>query len=191
MATKIDPRPRDADRTREAILQAAQQVFAEKGFAAATIRDITAHAGVNQSLVSRYFGGKLKLFEAALEAALDARLMTDLPKAEFGKLIVARFADGDGRVSPLPMLFRAAADAEARAVAQRLLHERVLEPLAQWIGGADAGVRAARLMMISLGFFTYREQLPLAGFAGAVDPDLRRWLEDEFQAIVDNGHVRR
>src|SRR3546814_11199848 len=95
----------------------------------------------------------------------------------------------DGRVSPLPMLFRAAADAEARAVAQRLLRDRVFEPLERWIGGGDAAVRAARFMMVSLGFFTYREHLPIAGFAGAIDPGLRRWLDAEFQAIVHGLHI--
>ncbi|MBB5706730.1 TetR/AcrR family transcriptional regulator [Sphingopyxis panaciterrulae] len=186
MATKIEIPARDADRTRQAILDAAQQVFAEKGFAEAGVRDITARAGVNPSLVSRYFGGKLKLFEAALDAVLDARLMTDLPRQGFGRLIVARFADEDDRVSPLPMLFRAAADSEARAVAQRLLRDRVFEPLQKWFGGEGADVKAARFMMVSLGFFAYRDQLPLAEFAGAVEPRLRRWLEEEFQAIVDD-----
>ena len=48
MATiNSDTRTRDADRTRQAILHAAQQIFAEKGFAEAGIRDITARAGVN------------------------------------------------------------------------------------------------------------------------------------------------
>jgi hypothetical protein len=41
-------------------------------------------------------------------------------------------------------------------------------------------------MMVSLGFFAYRDQLPLAEFAGPVEPGLRRWLEQEFQAIVDD-----
>jgi AcrR family transcriptional regulator len=185
MATTIEAPARDADRTRAAILHAAQQIFAAKGFAEAGVRDITALAGVNPSLVSRYFGGKLKLFEAALDAALDPRLMTDLPKDQFGKLIVARFADEDDRVSPLPMMFSAAADSEARAVAQRLLRERVFEPLKHWFGGGDADVKAARFMMVSLGFFAYRDQLPLAEFAGRVEPRLRQWLEREFQAIVD------
>lgn len=185
MATTIDSPARDADRTRNAILFAAQQIFAEKGFSEAGVRDITARAGVNPSLVSRYFGGKLKLFEAALDAALDARLMTDLPKEDFGRLIVARFADDADRVSPLPMMFRAAADSEARAIAQKLLRERVFEPLKHWFGGAGADVKAARFMMVSLGFFAYRDQLPLAEFAGPVEPNLRRWLEQEFQAIVD------
>lgn len=182
----LDTPARDADRTRAAILHAAQQIFAEKGFAEAGVRDITARAGVNASLVSRYFGGKLKLFEAALEAALDARLMTDLPKEDFGRLIVARFADRDDRISPLPMMFSAATDSEARAVAQRLLRDRIFEPLKGWLGGAGADVKAARFMMVSLGFFAYREQLPLAEFAGPVEPSLRQWLEKEFQAIVDD-----
>ena len=67
MKTETNDKARDADRTRQAILHAAQQIFTEKGFAEAGVRDITARAGVNQSLVSRYFGGKLKLFEAALD----------------------------------------------------------------------------------------------------------------------------
>lgn len=185
METTIEAPARDADRTRAAILHAAQQIFAAKGFAEAGVRDITALAGVNPSLVSRYFGGKLKLFEAALDAALNTRLMTDLPKDQFGKMIVARFADDDDRVSPLPMMFSAASDREARAIAQRLLRDRVFEPLKRWFGGGDADVKAARFMMVSLGFFAYRDQLPLAEFAGRVEPRLRQWLEREFQAIVD------
>ena len=137
MKTETNDKARDADRTRQAILHAAQQIFTEKGFAEAGVRDITARAGVNQSLVSRYFGGKLKLFEAALDVALDARLMTDLPK------------------------------------------------LTDWFGGEVAEVKAAAFMVVSLGFFTYRDQLPLSQFAGPVEPALRRWLEDTFQSIVD------
>lgn len=187
MSDSINDKARDSDRTRLAILRAAQQVFAEKGFAEAGVRFITARAGVNQSLVSRYFGGKLKLFEAALEDALDARLMTDLPKEQFGKLIVARFSDErDGRVSPLPMLFGATADSEARSIALNLLRDRVFEPLKQWFGGEAAAVKAARFMVVSIGFFTYRDQLPLPEFLGSIEPNLRQWLEQEFQAIVDD-----
>ena len=112
--------------------------------------------------------------------------MTDLPKEEFGKRIVARFADDrEGRISPLPMLFGAAADSEAREIALRLLRDRVLGPLTDWFGGEVAEVKAAAFMVVSLGFFTYRDQLPLSQFAGPVEPALRRWLEDMFQSIVD------
>src|SRR3546814_15243153 len=76
-----------------------------------------------------------------------SRRMPDLPREEIGRLIVARCADEGDRVSPLPMLFRAAADSEARAVAQRLLRDRVFEPLQKWFGGDGADVKAARFMM--------------------------------------------
>lgn len=186
LTTSHDSAPaRDADRTRAGILRAAQQVFAEKGFSEAGVREITARAGVNPSLVSRYFGGKLKLFEAALDASLDARTLTGLPREDFGRRIVEYFVAGGERTSPLPIMFRAVADSEARAVALRLLRSRVFEPLQEWIGGADANVKAARFMMISLGFFAYRDQLPLEEFAGPVEPELRRWLEKAFQSIVD------
>ena len=187
MAIEMKDKTRDAARTREAILHAAQQIFAEKGFAETGVRDITDRAGVNQSLVSRYFGGKLKLFEEALEHALDATIVTGLTRENFGKLIVANFVlSPSNRTNPLPILLGAVADSQARAIALRLLHERVFGPFRDWFGGEEAEVRAARFMIVSTGFFTYRDRLPLAPFTGAVEPGLRQWLETEFQSIVDD-----
>ena len=54
---------------REAILQAAQDVFAEKGFDGATIADIAKSAGVASGTVYLYYDSKIDLF-----AALNARL---------------------------------------------------------------------------------------------------------------------
>jgi AcrR family transcriptional regulator len=186
MAAATKDKARDAARTREAILHAAQHIFAEKGFTETGVRDITDRAGVNQSLVSRYFGGKLKLFEAALENALDASLVTGLTRENFGKLVVDNFTLSPAdRTNPLPMLLGAVSDSEASALALRLLHDRIFEPFRDWFCGEEAVVRAARFMIISTGFFTYRDQLPLPPFVGAVEPGLREWLETEFQAIVD------
>src|SRR5690606_1390985 len=57
-------RRRDPQRSREQILRAAAEVFAEKGYAGARVRDIAARAGVNAQLISYYFGGKLGLYRA-------------------------------------------------------------------------------------------------------------------------------
>ncbi|MNO46869.1 putative HTH-type transcriptional regulator YttP [compost metagenome] len=46
------------------ILQAAKKLFARQGFNATTVRQICEEAGANVSLVSYYFGGKDKVFEA-------------------------------------------------------------------------------------------------------------------------------
>ena len=60
-------RQRDAERTRAALLDAAQAEFAAKGLAGARVSEIAARAGVNKQLISYYFGGKGGLYEAILE----------------------------------------------------------------------------------------------------------------------------
>jgi TetR/AcrR family transcriptional regulator len=56
---------------RDRILEAAQQIFAEKGFDGATTRQIAAKANVPLGLLRYYFGGKLKLWQAAVDQAFD------------------------------------------------------------------------------------------------------------------------
>ncbi|WIM93295.1 TetR/AcrR family transcriptional regulator [Actinoplanes oblitus] len=60
-------RQRDPERTRQRILEAASAEFAEHGYAGARTRAIAARAGVNQQLVSYYFGGKEGLYRAMSE----------------------------------------------------------------------------------------------------------------------------
>jgi len=51
-------RRRDKEATKQALLSAAGQVFAERGYDAATTREVAQQAGVNEQLIQRYFGGK-------------------------------------------------------------------------------------------------------------------------------------
>jgi AcrR family transcriptional regulator len=66
-APQPDERRRDSDRTREALLNAALTEFADKGFAGARVSEIAERAGVNQQLISYYFGGKDGLYKAILD----------------------------------------------------------------------------------------------------------------------------
>lgn len=50
--------------TKEKILSAAEQLLAERGFEAVSLRDITTAADVNVAAVNYHFGSKEKLFEA-------------------------------------------------------------------------------------------------------------------------------
>ena len=63
-------RPGNQD-TREAILAAARQAFAEKGYDGASIRHIAAGAGVDPALVHHYFGAKDQLFVATMQLPID------------------------------------------------------------------------------------------------------------------------
>jgi AcrR family transcriptional regulator len=63
-------RPQNADgqRTRQAILDAALHVFAEKGYFGSTLRDIATAVGVRESALYNYFPSKEALFEALILA---------------------------------------------------------------------------------------------------------------------------
>ena len=54
------------DDTRERLMDAAEELFAEKGFAAASLRAITGAAGVNLAAVNYHFGSKEDLARAVI-----------------------------------------------------------------------------------------------------------------------------
>ena len=87
-------------KTRKRILDTAECLFAERGFAATSVRDITARAGCNLAAVNYHFGGKQNLYsevfrrrlaalrEQRLASIHDARENTDSLEA-----VLAAFAD--------------------------------------------------------------------------------------------------
>jgi AcrR family transcriptional regulator len=83
-ASREGPESR-AHETRQRILRAAAQVFAEAGYARATTRTLAAAAGVNEVTLFRHFGSKQNLFAAVIErfggpavtTAMEAKLTGD------------------------------------------------------------------------------------------------------------------
>ena len=62
-----------AAQTREAVLNAAIEVFAEHGCEGATIRNIAERSGMKQPLIVYHFGSKEGLWQAAVELVPVAR----------------------------------------------------------------------------------------------------------------------
>ncbi|HEX9164972.1 MAG TPA: TetR/AcrR family transcriptional regulator [Gemmatimonadales bacterium] len=60
--------------TRDALLDAAEQVFAAKGFAGGSVRDITTMAQANLGAVTYHFGSKAALYEAVIARGQEAML---------------------------------------------------------------------------------------------------------------------
>jgi TetR/AcrR family transcriptional regulator len=88
-------RKRDAERSRERILEAALVEFGEHGYAGARISAIARRAGVNQQLISYYFDGKAGLFRALSErwrSISDEVGRPDAPLAD----VVGDFVDAGG-----------------------------------------------------------------------------------------------
>lgn len=104
MATRHDPanevvapKARRRRRTREdvegRIISVARELFAERGYAAATTREIARVADVSETLLFRYFGDKAQLFDAVISTPFNA-LMEDFMAHQREKLGGA--LDGDG-----------------------------------------------------------------------------------------------
>ncbi|HEV8287187.1 MAG TPA: TetR family transcriptional regulator [Chitinophagaceae bacterium] len=73
------------------IMEAAEELFAEKGFDGTSVRDIAEEAGVNLAMISYYFGSKEKLMESLfkyrgesiklqLESMIDNKELSSLQK---------------------------------------------------------------------------------------------------------------
>jgi len=90
-------RPKNADgqRTRQAILDAALDLFANKGFFGTSLRDVAAAVGVRESALYNYFAGKDALFEALLEAHQTSKT------ERLSALVEGPIADGRGLLEQL------------------------------------------------------------------------------------------
>lgn len=75
--------PKDGTDTREKLFLAAVAVFAEKGYKAATVREICRRAkGANNNAVNYYFGGKQKLYALIIDilfAEIERRMAAMIP----------------------------------------------------------------------------------------------------------------
>lgn len=59
--------PRGRDAVRAAVIAAAEVLFAERGYAGVSVRDLAAAAGVNHGLIHRHFGSKDGVLHAVLQ----------------------------------------------------------------------------------------------------------------------------
>ena len=91
-------RPKTNDpEARAKIIAAAEELFAEGGFAGTSIRDITRRAGVTSAMVPYYFGNKEGLYRSILETAVttvrdliaEAAASTEAFEKKLEKLIEA------------------------------------------------------------------------------------------------------
>lgn len=86
---------------RQLLLRAARELFAEKGFAGTSTRDIAEQAGITEPMLFRHFGNKANLFQEAAVAPFVEFMngyIEDYRAREHGRLTAAQegrqFFDG-------------------------------------------------------------------------------------------------
>jgi AcrR family transcriptional regulator len=172
MGTSDMPRRSDAARAR--ILRAAQARFTADGYQKATIRAIAADAGIDPSMVMRYYENKAKLFAVAVSVDLHLPDLTAIPKRHLGQTLVAHFLrrwEGDP-TDALLMLLRSAATDDGAAERMRTIFRDQLIPAVHGLIGdpAEATQRAGLISTQMLGLAMCRNILRLPPIA-ALDPE--------------------
>jgi AcrR family transcriptional regulator len=179
------PKRRNALQTKANILAAAQQAFAEHGYAQTGIRDIAALADISSPLLLRYFGSKAGLFEAALIDAMQVEELFGAARDKFGEHLTNLFMDAKLDIKPPSIIALSTGHVDARDIATRVTDVHVIEPLAKWLGPPDARARALQIVIIAMGFVLCTRQFPLMPTRKGIDKKLAKWFAQTVQAIVD------
>lgn len=98
----------------ENLLRSAEILFAEKGFAGTSIREIAKEANVNISMISYYFGSKEKLYEKLFEFRMNESLSfsedvianNTLDEWEKMVLVMNRYADRVKKLKPFYLIMQ-------------------------------------------------------------------------------------
>ena len=177
----ISSKPMGKDEVVAAVLEAASELFAEKGPAATSIREVAARAGVNHGLLHRHFGSKRQLLAATLQYLADS---------------AATLHDSGAPAERL----EAAYELQARVMVRSMLDGFPVEELQQRFPGMEAFLdqvrtghtddRTARLlaahgMALQIGWGLMGPTLRVAfGLQDLDDDEIRKAVAEQIAKIV-------
>lgn len=144
-----------SERTRAAIEAAAKRLFAQHGYERTTIREVAAAAGIDPSLVIRYFGSKEELFSTAAEPDLRLPDLRNVANDQIGETLVRHFLDLWEEGSSMPVLLRSAASNDAAAERIKQIFATQVFPAIAAAGKPEtapqrAGLVAAQLLGLAM-----------------------------------------
>ncbi|MFI6205115.1 TetR family transcriptional regulator [Streptomyces sp. NPDC051041] len=179
------PRRRSAA-TRDAILAAARERFAADGYERATIRAIAGDAGIDPSMVMRYYGSKEGLFAAAVAVDLKLPDLGALPRAEVGHALVTHFLTLWEQNEVLTALLRVGAAGGAGAERMQGVFRDQLLPVARQVcpDPEQVPVRAALVAAQLLGVALTRYVLRIPPAVALAREDLVAWLAPTLQRYL-------
>lgn len=182
--------------TRAAILAAARELLVERGYEGTTIRAAAARAGIDPSMVMRYYGNKEGLFAAAVDVDLKFPDPVSWPRDQVGELMARHFVSRwEGALSDdvIIMLLRSAGTNSAAAEQVRSVFGRQVTGFVRAVAGEgdESAPRAAMLTAQILGVALCRYVLQIPALVaidaeelvGLLAPVLQHYLLGDLESI--------
>ncbi|TDV46230.1 TetR family transcriptional regulator [Actinophytocola oryzae] len=177
--------------TREDILAAARDQFAERGYGGATIRGIAAAAGVNPALVHHFFGSKDQVFVAALNLPFNPSVLVDTllegPRDRIGERVLRLFLGlwrrQETRAPFLALLRSVSNSPEVAAQMRTFMETAVLSRIAAALELPTLRLTAAASQMMGLAMVRY--VLAAEPMASATDDEVVALVAPVIQRYFD------
>ncbi len=200
-ATRSPGRPRSrgprggAADTRGDILEAAAAAFADKGYSAASMREIARAADVDPALVRHYFSSKADLFVAAMRplAADDARIeaLASVPRERLGEQTVRLFLSlWDDPVIGLRLRAMLGSVISIEEIGPAMADVLLRDLLLRIVREDDALMRASACGTQLIGLALGRYVIGLEALAEASDDELAALYGPTLQRYIDGDLTR-
>ena len=160
--TPAPSKTRSAEKTRAAILNAAQSTFAETGYDQTGVRDIAEIAGIDPSLVCRYFGGKQELLAEVLKSQSRLSNVLDGAPDNIGARMAERLLLEKGdedMLTQMLVVLRAASSHQAAPLLSASIENNFMAPLRAQLKGPNKKERAMLIAAYVLGTAVLRTVL--------------------------------
>jgi AcrR family transcriptional regulator len=192
----VGRRPGKQD-TRQAIVMAARQAFAEQGYESTSLREIARRAGVDPALVHHYFAGKPALYVEVINLGRDPRAIVEEVRGAApgkGTLMVLGFLglweggsdDGSRFISAVQAM---SSSPEAADGFREFLAERVWSFVADPDEDPDAGaLRRCQVASQLFGLAWSRYLIRLEPFASATPEQLAAWVGPTIDRYLADTH---
>lgn len=175
---------------RERVLAAAGKAFSRAGYDSVGIREIALEAGTDPAIVIRLFGSKADLFTQLAQQAFADEPVFAGPLEELGERLAQHLmqdatTQATDDTDDFQLLLRSATSLIAAPILSAALHQALIGPLGERIGGAQGAARAALVVAQVMGFATLRFGLGSVAIEASDRAATTRLLAHAIQLCVD------
>ncbi len=185
--------------TEQKILDAARQVFFDKGMHGARMQDIADKAGINKAMLHYYFRSKDKLFETIFTDAsnhffpmLNAIIESDKTVFEKIEVLCIEYINQVGKMPYLPVFILSEASRQQQVFLKKLWTRQKL-PLKSFTGMIETAVREKKIKpvdplqllmnILSLCIFPFAAQPIFQHAAGISKKEYETMIEERKKTI--------